>query len=135
MIRVVAAALIREGEVLVARRGPHQRNALQWELPGGKVEAGETDAQALTRELSEELDVEIAVERWLAEAVHHYDWGSICLVALRCRLVQGQPHEILIIQTDIYPYFIEQKGSAPGYKPYDAARLTAPQAGRSTGSR
>ncbi len=91
MIRVVAAALVEDGRVLVARRAPHQRNAGLWEFPGGKVEAGESDAQALARELEEELDIEIAVDRWLAEAVHAYDWGSICLVALRCRLVDGQP--------------------------------------------
>lgn len=54
-VRVVAAAVIRDGQVLLARRAPGRADAGRWELPGGKVEPGETDRQALMRELVEEL--------------------------------------------------------------------------------
>jgi len=60
----VVAALIMSDEgarVLVQRRPPGSRRALLWEFPGGKVEAGESDAIALQREAREELGVELDV--------------------------------------------------------------------------
>lgn len=57
MLEVVAAILERDGRVLIGRRGAKQSHPDQWEFPGGKVEPGETPAQALTRELKEELDI------------------------------------------------------------------------------
>ena len=57
MVQVVAAIIEREGRILVGRRRPDQSHPLQWEFPGDKVEPGETPAQALERELEEELEV------------------------------------------------------------------------------
>jgi 8-oxo-dGTP diphosphatase len=54
---VVAAIIKRGGQVLICRRGADQPHPLKWEFPGGKVEAGESAAQALRRELEEELGV------------------------------------------------------------------------------
>lgn len=58
---VVAGALISDGALLVAQRERPPQLAGLWELPGGKVAAGETDAEALARELREELGVEVTV--------------------------------------------------------------------------
>jgi 8-oxo-dGTP diphosphatase len=58
---VVAGALIRDGVLLVAQRARPPELAGLWELPGGKVAPGETDAAALIRELHEELGVDVAV--------------------------------------------------------------------------
>ena len=58
---VVAGALISESRVLVAQRKRPPELAGLWELPGGKVAPGETDAEALVRELREELGVEVVV--------------------------------------------------------------------------
>lgn len=91
MIRVVAAAIVRDGQVLAARRGEHAREAWRWELPGGKVEGTETDADALTREIREELGVVIRVDAPLAESVHHYAHMTVHLVAYRCTLLDGVP--------------------------------------------
>ncbi|MEZ4236764.1 MAG: (deoxy)nucleoside triphosphate pyrophosphohydrolase [Myxococcota bacterium] len=56
-VRVVAATWLRDGRVLAAQRAPGQSHAGLWELPGGKVEPGESDEEALVRELQEELGV------------------------------------------------------------------------------
>lgn len=66
---VVAGALIVRGELLVAQRGRPPELAGRWELPGGKVAAGETDAEALARELAEELGIEVSVGQRLPGAV------------------------------------------------------------------
>jgi 8-oxo-dGTP diphosphatase len=58
---VVAGALISEGALLVAQRDRPPELAGLWELPGGKVADGESDAAALARELREELGVEVTV--------------------------------------------------------------------------
>jgi 8-oxo-dGTP diphosphatase len=62
---VVGAAIVRHGCVLAARRTTPPEAAGRWELPGGKVEAGETSDDALVREIGEELDCRIRVEGWL----------------------------------------------------------------------
>ncbi len=54
-LRVVAAILEQNGRVLIGQRRLDQLHPLQWEFPGGKVEAGESPEQALARELEEEL--------------------------------------------------------------------------------
>jgi 8-oxo-dGTP diphosphatase len=65
---VVAAAIMRNGRVLAARRALPPEVAGQWEFPGGKVEAGESESDALVREIREELGVEIAVGDALAQS-------------------------------------------------------------------
>jgi mutator protein MutT len=57
-IRVVAAVIRREGRYLVCRRPLDKQHGGLWEFPGGKVNAGETSADALRRELAEELALE-----------------------------------------------------------------------------
>lgn len=91
MTRVVGAAILLEGKLLVALRGPGQRQAGLWELPGGKVEPGEDDAGALARELREELGVDAEVGQYLGEVEHTYSSGAIVLAAYTCTLVGGVP--------------------------------------------
>ncbi|MBS44061.1 MAG: DNA mismatch repair protein MutT [Nocardioides sp.] len=62
---VVGAAIVRDGRVLACRRTEPPALAGGWELPGGKVEPGETPEHALVREGHEELGLALRVERWL----------------------------------------------------------------------
>ena len=63
MVRVVVGALVRDGRVLLAHRRPDKRAFPGvWDLPGGVVETGESEADALTRELHEELAVQVAAD-------------------------------------------------------------------------
>ena len=58
---IVAAVIITDGRVLACERASPPEVAGRWEFPGGKVEAGETDQQALARECAEELGVRVEV--------------------------------------------------------------------------
>lgn len=65
-LEVVAGVIVRDGKILLAQRGPAGDQAGLWELPGGKVEQGESQPEALRRELTEELAIEATVGRWIA---------------------------------------------------------------------
>ncbi|MGI8535943.1 MAG: (deoxy)nucleoside triphosphate pyrophosphohydrolase [Mycobacteriales bacterium] len=88
-VAVVGAALIRDGRVLASRRTQPPRLAGLWEFPGGKVEPGESDVQALVRELREELLVEVSVGARLGDDLLIGD--TAVLRVYRCRLLSGEP--------------------------------------------
>jgi 8-oxo-dGTP diphosphatase len=70
---VVAAALYdRTGRVLIAERPPGKHLSGRWEFPGGKIDAGETEEQALARELTEELGVCMRRARPILTLAHDY---------------------------------------------------------------
>jgi 8-oxo-dGTP diphosphatase len=89
---VTCALLERDGRVLVAQRPAGKNLALKWEFPGGKIEAGESGAAALARELREELGIEVDVGRELARVTHDYGAVVIELRSFICRLRAGEPH-------------------------------------------
>lgn len=89
-IRVTAAVLIDNHKVLITQRRAEDRLAGQWEFPGGKIEADETPAQCLAREIHEELNIRVAVKELLATHVHHYSDVSIELSAFRVEMVGGE---------------------------------------------
>ncbi|HEY1957517.1 MAG TPA: (deoxy)nucleoside triphosphate pyrophosphohydrolase [Polyangiaceae bacterium] len=86
-IRVVAAVVESEGRYLITQRRPTAVLPLLWEFPGGKVEPGETDAQALKRELMHRLGVEIECGKLISFVSHPYDHYAVDLFLYECRLV------------------------------------------------
>src|SRR5947207_8684562 len=88
-IRVVAAVIDRDGRYLITQRRPNAVLPMLWEFPGGKVEAGETDNEALRRELLERLGVESEVGEWISETVWDYEHYRVELTLYECR-VRGE---------------------------------------------
>ena len=66
----VVAAIIRKGNKVFATQRGYGDFKDWWEFPGGKMEPGETPREALVREIREELDVEISVDKFL----HTVEW-------------------------------------------------------------
>jgi 8-oxo-dGTP diphosphatase len=69
MDRSVAGILIDNGKAFVAKRGPEGSYCGYWEFPGGKVEPGESDEEALTREFDEEFGITVSAKRLLGEVL------------------------------------------------------------------
>lgn len=78
MRQVVAAIIVRpaDGKLLICQRSKNQALPLKWEFPGGKIEAGESPAAALKRELQEELGIDAEVGEELTRFVHTYRNGG-----------------------------------------------------------
>ncbi len=92
MIEVVCGVVEDEaGRVLACRRPQGGHLGGMWEFPGGKVEAGETPAAALVRELREELAVDVVVGEALPPVEWDYGRGPIRLIPFRCRILRGEP--------------------------------------------
>jgi len=87
--RVIACVVRRGKTLLVCQRPPHKRHGGLWEFPGGKTEPGESDSDAATRELSEELAVRVtATGSALFEVV---DPGSTFVIAFVPVQIEGEP--------------------------------------------
>ena len=92
---VVVAAVIEENDAfLVTRRLEGTHLAGLWEFPGGKIGAGETHVDGLTRELREELDVDVHVGTLMLQTEHAYADRSVSLHFYRCTL-RGTPRPLL----------------------------------------
>ena len=97
---VVAALIVRQGKILLAQRGPDGDQAGLWEFPGGKVEAGESQPQALRRELKEELNIEADIGGYIASESREVNGRQIHLHAWRVTAFSGEPrlscHQALV---------------------------------------
>ena len=91
-VRVVAAALFdASGRVLIAERPAGKHMAGWWEFPGGKVDAAESDRDALVRELREELGVQVRADAELMTLSHEYPDRVVDLALWRATLEVGEP--------------------------------------------
>jgi 8-oxo-dGTP diphosphatase len=88
---VVAGAILEKSKLLIAMRGPRMSCPGLWELPGGKVEEGETNENALSRELIEELGIVVNVGERLAESRVVVGETHIQMVVFLCHRISGEP--------------------------------------------
>ncbi|MEK6607519.1 MAG: (deoxy)nucleoside triphosphate pyrophosphohydrolase [Myxococcota bacterium] len=111
-VRVVAAVIIRDQKYLLTQRREEASLPLYWEFPGGKVEHGESDTQALQREVLERVGAEIEVGRPVAFQHHDYGDQSVELVLYEANIVGGvvEPRRVRTVdwvratEFDRYPF-------------------------------
>ena len=88
-IDVVAAIIKRGGYYLLAKRNKDKYMGLKWEFPGGKVEHNETFKEALSREILEELNVNIQIHKKVAEERYQDEEINIVLHYYMCSLIDN----------------------------------------------
>ena len=90
MVVVTAGIIERDGKILIAQRKKGSRLEYKWELPGGKLEEGETPEECLVRELHEEFGVETRVKSFFGESKYTYSHISIEMQAYKVEYLGGE---------------------------------------------
>ena len=93
-VDVVAALVVEDGKFMICQRPAYKARGLLWEFVGGKVEPGETRAEALVRECREELGVTVAPGPIYMEVDHVYPDITIHLTLFRASIVAGRPQKL-----------------------------------------
>lgn len=87
-IKVVAAIIQKENKILATKRG-YGEFINMWEFPGGKIESGETKEQALVREIKEELNIEINVDKFVLDIEYQYPNFYLFMSCFMCSIKEG----------------------------------------------
>lgn len=87
-IKVVAAIIQKENKILATKRG-YGEFINMWEFPGGKIESGETKEQALVREIKEELNIEINVDKFAIDIEYQYPNFYLFMSCFMCSIKEG----------------------------------------------
>ena len=87
-IKVVAAIIKNEDKILATKRG-YGEIINMWEFPGGKIEPGETKKQALVREIKEELNIEINVDKFALDIEYQYPNFYLFMSCFMCSIKEG----------------------------------------------
>ncbi|WP_027631535.1 (deoxy)nucleoside triphosphate pyrophosphohydrolase [Clostridium hydrogeniformans] len=92
IVKVVGAIIENDkSEILCALRSKDMSISKVWEFPGGKIETGESIANAIIREIKEELNCDIEFISLFNDNTHEYENIIVNLITVRCELVNGEP--------------------------------------------
>lgn len=86
----VAAAIIQDGDKILATQRSYGEFSGGWEFPGGKLELGETSEVAVIREIKEELDVKIEVDELVYTIEYDYPNFHLSMDCFLARVVEGE---------------------------------------------
>ena len=120
-IQVVAAIIWQEGRFLAARRCGARHGSGLWEFPGGKIEANETQEQALARELKEELGIIVQDFEFWKKEEHKYADYTVVLYFFHVRKFLNSP--ILIEGHDALAWVLPEETNKLEFLPADAQIL------------
>ncbi len=121
-VRVVVGLLFdTTRRILIARRAADKRYGGLWEFPGGKVEPGESDPAALRREMREELDAPIVIDRVFNG--YHFAFGRLSaeFVPISGTIV---PADITLLEHDDHRFITIDEIAAFPFAPYDNRAIT-----------
>lgn len=93
-IKVVCAIIIDHNRILAAKRSIEMPHPRYWEFPGGKIETGEKEEDCLLREIREELNCEIIIEKQIKSFTYSYPDKTIVLKPFICTLKNNPPTAI-----------------------------------------
>ncbi len=88
-VNVVAAVIKKDNKILATQRGYGEFKDC-WEFPGGKIEAGETPAEALVREIHEELNAHIKIDYELGIVEYDYPHFHLSMQCFLCSLISDE---------------------------------------------
>jgi 8-oxo-dGTP diphosphatase len=104
----VVAAVIKKGNLFYVVQRPFKGEVGgKWEFPGGKIEPNESKEEALRREIKEELNLDIKIEKFLLTSDHEYKSFKIKLHFFLCSILHGKPiltehiNELWVLKKDI----------------------------------
>ena len=89
LINVVAAIIIKDNLYFIAQRNKNKHLGLKWEFPGGKVDINESNEEALLREIKEELNIIIQIEKKIAKKKYNDKKINIILHYYICHITNG----------------------------------------------
>lgn len=92
VIHVAVGVILRDQHILLALRSSKQHQGGKWEFPGGKVEAGETVQQALSRELQEEVAIQVSESSAFMQLQYAYPEKTVLLDIHLVTRFSGEPH-------------------------------------------
>jgi 8-oxo-dGTP diphosphatase len=118
---VVAAVIAVDGKYLITQRRKTAVFPSLWEFPGGRVEQGERDADALAREINERLGVAIEVGQMISYVRHEYEHYTLDLHLYECRLLTP---ELRTVAVQAFKWITSDEFDDYAFAPADEASMT-----------